>query len=216
MNDKQLRQDVIAELDFEPSIEAAEIGVAVDNGVVTLSGHVPNYAQKLAAERAAWRVKGVKAIAQEIQVRLASDKKCNDDEIAKRAVSMLAWNASVPRDALHVKVQNGWVTLSGNVNWNYQRDAAEAGIRKLSGVIGVINNINLVPAAQSTDIKQRIVEALKRHAEVEADRILISVQEGGRVSLEGDVHNWDERRAVERAAWSAPGVRIVEDHLRIG
>ncbi len=216
MNDKQLRRDVIAELDFEPSIDAADIGVAVEDGVVTLSGHVPNYAQKLAAERAAWRVKGVKAIAQEIQVRLASDKKCNDDEIAKRALDILAWNASVPREALHVKVQNGWVTLTGNVNWNYQRDAAEAAIRKLSGVVGVANSIDLVPAVQSADIKQRIVDALKRHAEVEADRILISVQAGGKVSLEGDVHNWDERRAVERAAWSAPGVRIVEDHLRIG
>lgn len=215
MNDKRLRQDVIDELDFEPSIEAADIGVIAENGVITLTGHVPTYAQKLAAERAVWRVKGVKAIAQEIQVRLPSDKKSNDDEIARRALDLLAWNSFVPNDAIQVKVQNGWITLSGKVNWNYQRDAAESAVRKLSGVVGVSNNIALVPTVEPMDIKQRIMNALKRRAEVEASRIQVAVQDGGQVRIEGEVDNWDERRAVETAAWSAPGVRAVEDRLRI-
>lgn len=216
LNDKQLRQNVIDELDFEPSIDSADIGVTAENGVLTLSGHVPSYSQKMAAERAAWRVKGVKAIAQEIQVRLASDKKSNDDEIAQRAINILAWNSSVPQNAVQVKVQNGWVTLAGQVSWNYQRVAAEADVRKLSGVVGVVNDISLTPAAQPADIKQRILGALKRHAEVEASHIRVTVRDGGAVSLEGDVDNWDEREAVQRAAWSTPGVRAVEDHLRIG
>lgn len=215
MNDKQLRQNVIDELDFEPSIESADIGVAAENGIVTLTGHVPTYAQKLAAERAVWRVKGVKAIAQEIEVRIPGDKKQNDDEIAQRAVSILAWNAAVPRDAVHLKVQHGWVSLSGQVDWNYQREAAENAIRKLSGVAGVINDITLKPSVQAVDVKQRITDALKRHAEVEAAKVQVNIREGGTVALEGEVDNWDERQAVVHAAWSAPGVRMVDDHLRI-
>jgi osmotically-inducible protein OsmY len=218
LNDKELRQDVLAELDFEPSVDSADIGVAVENGVVTLSGHVASFTQKLAAERAVWRVKGVKAIAQEIQVRIPSDKKDNDDEIAKRALSVLAWNASVPASAVHVKVQNGLVSLLGQVDWNYQRVAAESSIRRLSGVVGIVNNITLAPdrAVQADDVKRRIGEALKRHAELEASRIRVAVKDSGVVSLEGEVNNWDERDAAERAAWCAPGVRAVEDHLRIG
>jgi osmotically-inducible protein OsmY len=216
MNDRELRQNVIDELDFEPSIDSADIGVAAEHGVVTLTGHVPNYAQKMAAERAAWRVKGVKAIAQEIQVRFPMDKQHNDDEIAQRALSVLAWNVVVPRDAIHVKVQNGWVTLSGQVDWNYQREAAVADIRKLSGVSGVINEMTLKPSVQSGDVKQRITDALKRHAEIEASHIQISVRDGGTVDIEGGVDNWDERQAVVRAAWSVPGVRAVSEHLRIG
>jgi osmotically-inducible protein OsmY len=215
MNDKQLRQDVIDELDFEPSIDSADIGVTCENGVITLSGHVPSYTQKVAAERAAWRVKGVKAIAQEIQVRFAAAKKTNDDEIARRALDILAWSSPTPRDAVHVKVQDGWVTLSGEVRWNYQREAAEASVRRLSGVLGVTNAIALAPAAMPADIEQRIRGALRRRAEIEAGRIRVSVGDGGTVSIEGDVDNWEERRAVERAVWSTPGVRMVEDHLRI-
>jgi osmotically-inducible protein OsmY len=217
LNDKQLRQDLLAELDFEPSIDSADIGVAVENGVVTLTGHVPSFAQKLAAERAAWRVKGVKAIAQELQVRIPSDKKDNDDEIAKRALSVLAWNSSVPAGSVHVKVQAGLVTLLGQVNWNYQRVAAESSVRKLSGVVGILNNIALAPeqTVQPTEVKRRIADALKRHAELEAGRIQVTVRDSGVVSLDGEVNNWDERDAAERAAWCVPGVRTVEDHLRI-
>ena len=139
MSDSALRQDIIDELDFEPSVKAAHIGVAVDSGVVTLSGHVCSYAEKLAAEQAAKRVKGVKAIAQEIEVRYPSDLKTADDEIAKRAVNILRWSAVVPQDAVQVKVQDGWVTLSGQLEWQFQRTAAETEIRRLSGVAGVIN-----------------------------------------------------------------------------
>lgn len=215
MNDKQLRQDVIDELDFEPSIDSADIGVTCENGVITLSGHVPSYTQKVAAERAAWRVKGVKAIAQEIQVRFAAAKKTNDDEIAQRALNILAWSSPSPHDAVHVKVQDGWVTLTGEVRWNYQREAAEASVRRLSGVLGVTNAIALTPAAIPADVEERIRNALRRQAEIEAARIRVVVDDGGTVSIEGDVDNWEERRAVERAAWSTPGVRMVEDHLRI-
>lgn len=215
MNDKQLRQNVIDELNFEPSIHSADIGAAAESGVVTLSGHVPSYAQKLAAERAVWRVKGVKAIAQEIQVRIPGDMKHNDDEIAQRAVNILAWSALVPRESVRVKVQNGMVMLTGQLDWNYQRKAAEADVRKLSGVTGLINDITLKPAVQAVDVKQRITDALRRHAEVEASHVQISVRDGGTVSLEGEVDTWDELQAVVNAAWSAPGVQAVNDQLRI-
>jgi osmotically-inducible protein OsmY len=216
MDDKQLRQDVLDELEFEPSIDAANIGAAVENGVVTLSGHVPNYWQKTVAERAVWRVKGVKALAEEIKVRFPNDRKDADDQIAERAVSMLAWDASVPKDAVRVKVQDGWITLSGEVSWQFQRIAAEADVRKLTGVIGVSNNITIKAMVQAPDVRKRIEDALKRCAEVEARQISINVRDNGAVMLEGKVDNWDERRAVERAVWSAPGVRLVDDRITIG
>lgn len=216
MNDKELRQNVIDELEFEPSIDAANIGVAVEKGVVTLSGHVPNFAQKQAAERATWRVKGVKGIAEEIEVRFPSDKKTNDDEIAQRALNIIAWNTLVPRDSVRVKVQNGHVTLTGEVDWNYQREAAVADVRKLAGVCGVTNDIALKPAIQTVDVRQRITDALVRHAEVEASHVRVAVPRAGTVSLEGEVDSWDERAAIVKAAWSAPGVRDVQDRLRIG
>lgn len=215
MNDKALRQNVMEELDYEPSIESAAIGVTAENGIVTLTGHVPSYAQKLAAERAAWRVKGVRGIAQEIEVRLPSDKKVNDDEIAERAVAILSWSAPFPRDAVRVRVTDGWVTLGGHARWNHQRLAAERLILKLSGVVGISNEITLAPAAEAGDVRQRILEALQRHAGVEASRIRIDVGDGGSVRIEGEVDDWDERQAVGRAVWSAPGVRAVEDHVRI-
>lgn len=216
MNDKELRQLVADELEYEPSIDAADIGVAAENGVVTLSGHVADYAQKMAAERAAWRVKGVKGIAQEIEVRFPSDKKWNDDEIAIRAVSILAWNTLVPKDCVRVKVSDGWITLSGSVNWNYQRQAAENEVRKLNGVKGVLNNIALTSAVQAGDLKRRIQEALKRHAEVEADAVRVDVRSDGTVRIEGRVDNWSEMQAIEHAVWSAPGVQRVDDCLTFG
>lgn len=215
MSDMQVRSDVLDELDYDPSLDASNIAVMAKDGVVTLTGHVTSYAEKIAAEQAAWRVNGVKAIAQEIEVRLPGDKKLGDDEIAKRALNILHWDVLIQSDQLHVKVANGWITLSGEVPWNYQREAAEKAVRKLSGVTGVSNNIVVEPRVQAGDVRRNIVEALKRHAEVEADRITIDVRGNGTVAIDGRVDDWEERQAVERAAWSAPGVRAVENRVRI-
>lgn len=215
MNDKELRKLVIDELEFDPSIDAADIGVAAENGVVTLSGHVSDYIQKIAAERATWRVKGVKGIAQRIEVRLPGDKRQNDDEIAQRALNILAWNTVVPKNCVRVKVSDGWVTLSGDVRWNYQREAAANEIWKLGGVKGVTNSIQLQSMVQVGDVKQRIQDALKRHAEVEADEVHVDVREDGMIRLDGRVENWRELQAVKRAVWSAPGVQSIDDHLVI-
>lgn len=215
MNDKQLRQNVLDELEFEPSVDAEHIGVIVDKGIVTLSGYVPSYWQKTMAERAVWRVKGVKAIAQEIEVRINSDKKDADDQIAERAVKILDWDTAVPKNTVRVKVQDGWVTLDGEVNWQYQRTAAEQDVKKLTGVLAVSNNIVVKPNVQMIDVRQRIEDALKRHAEIQARDISVSVRDNGHVTLEGRVNNWKELQAVERAAWSAPGVRTVTDYISI-
>lgn len=213
--DSLLQQDVMDELDFEPSVNAAHIGVTAKNGVITLTGHVGSYAEKIAAEDAARRVSGVHAIAQEIEVRYPSDKKTSDDEIAARALSVLKWNAVVPYDAVQVRVQDGWVTLLGAVDWQFQRVAAESGIRRLSGVAGVLNEITLKPGVNSGDVKRKIEDALKRSAEIEAASIRVSALGNGKVALEGKVHDWQERDAVKRAAWSTAGVTSIEDHLKI-
>jgi osmotically-inducible protein OsmY len=215
MNDKEIRQNIIDELDFEPIVDAANIGVAVNNGVATLSGHVPSYLQKVAAERAVWRVKGVTGLAQEITVRLTPDGKWSDEEIAERALRLLSWSTLIPKDAVRVKVTDGWITLSGQVDWNFQRQAAESEVHKLSGVTGITNDIKLVPEVEASDIRSRITDALKRHAEVEAARIHIEVH-GDKVAISGEVDDWSERQAVKRAVWSTSGVRSVEDNLRIG
>lgn len=215
MTDLTLRTDVMDELEFEPSVDAANIGVAANQGVVTLTGHVSSYFEKQAAVDAARCVTGVKAIADEIQVRYPSNKKTADDEIAKRAVDILGWDMLVPSGSIQVVVRDGWVTLSGKVNWYYQKKNAEDDVRKLSGVMGVINNIEIKPLVQPTNVKQKIEDALKRRAEVEANAIKVTVKSGNKVVLEGKVDNWDELQAVQTAAWSAPGVASVEDHLKI-
>jgi osmotically-inducible protein OsmY len=215
MSNKNLRQHILDELEFEPSIDPAAIGVAVENGVVTLSGHVPSYWQKTAAEAAVWRVKGVKAIAQEIQVRFPQDKKHADDQIAERAVKMLDWDVLVPKNAIRVKVQNGYISLEGEVSWQFERRAVEENVRKLSGVVGVFNNIVIKPDMEATDVRMSIESALKRYAEQQSQRIRIDVRENGVVMLEGEVDSWDELQAVQRAAWSVPGVRIVESQMTI-
>jgi len=215
MTDPNLRQNIIDELEFEPRVNAAHIGVAVQRGIVTLSGHVISYAEKLAAEQAVKRVKGVRAIAEEIEVRFPEDKKTADDEIATRAVSILRWSAVVPADSVMIKVQDGLVNLSGQVNWQFQRSAAEAEIRRLSGVVGVVNSITIKPRIQPADVKRQIEAALQRNAQIDAQGIRVSVEDGGRVSLEGTVHDWRERDAAEHAAWLAPGVMRVDDRLRI-
>jgi osmotically-inducible protein OsmY len=214
MTDRTLREDIMNELDFEPRVNAAHIGVIVEKDVVTLSGHVASYAEKLAAEEAVRRVRGVRAIASEIEVRYPFDKKTADDEIAHRAIDILAWDATVPRGAVKITVQNGHVTLSGEVTWQFERKAAEDQIRKLSGVRAIINNIHVKPSIQPSDVKARIERALKRNAEVEARSIDVAV-EGSTVSLNGLVHDWAERDAAEQAAWSVLGVTSVIDRLRI-
>jgi osmotically-inducible protein OsmY len=214
MNDLQLRQDVLDELEYDPSFDAADIGVATENGDVTLTGHVRSYSEKMAAEAAVRRVKGVRAIAQEIEVRYPGDPKTSDDQIARRALDILAWDAAVPHEALTLKVEQGLVSLGGEVGWNFQRNAAEAAVRRLHGVRGVVNGIIIKPKVRAADIQQKIESALKRHAEVEARQIEVLVADD-KVTLRGKVDNWDERDAVELAAWSAPGVKSVVDHLTI-
>jgi osmotically-inducible protein OsmY len=216
MNDSTLRQDILDELDFEPSIDAADIGVAVEDGVITLTGHVATYSQKLRIEDVVGRVKGVKGIAQEIEVRPFGTNRTADDEIAKRAINTIAWNTSVPDNTVQVKVQKGWVTLSGKVDWQYQRIAAADAVRDLAGVVGVMNQIEIKPHISALDVKKRIEDALKRNAEVEAQAIKVAVLDGGKVRLDGRVHAWSERRAAEQAAWAAPGVHAVEDHISVG
>ncbi|HKH80666.1 MAG TPA: BON domain-containing protein [Methylovirgula sp.] len=214
MSDKALRQDILDGLEFEPSIDAAHIGVAVADGVVTLTGYVGSYAEKTMAEHVVRRVKGVRAIAEEIEVRFPARKKTADDEIAKRALAIIAWDTTVPNEELQVKVQHGWITLSGEVEWHFQRTAAEYAVRKLSGVVGVTNLISVRPQIDAEDVKQRIENALKRSAEIEADTIRIAVT-GSKVTLEGKVNAWHEREVAERAAWAAPGVSAVEDRLTV-
>ncbi len=214
MSDRSLRQDILEELEFEPSIDAAHIGVAVADGVVTLTGYVGSYAEKTMAEYVVQRVRGVCAIAEEIEVRFPARKKTADDEIAKRAVAIIAWNTTIPDETIHVKVQHGWITLSGEVEWYFQRTGAENAVRQLSGVFGVTNLISVRPQLDVGDIKQRIENALKRSAELEANSIRVAVA-GDKVTLEGKVNAWREREVAERAAWAAPGVSAVDDRLTI-
>ena len=212
-DDKALQQSVLDELDFEPSIDCSHIGVTAIDGVVTLTGHVPEYAQKAAAERAAWRVKGVKAVVQKVDVHYPSDPP-TDEEIAKRALGLLRWDSTVP-DSVHVKVADGWITLEGVVDWQFQRNNAERGLKFLKGIRGIRNLITLRPEITPTFVREKIVEALRRSALVEAQAIRIDVRDGGTITLEGHVDNWAERAAVEHAVWSAPGVRNVVDRLQV-
>jgi osmotically-inducible protein OsmY len=213
ISDHKLRQDVIDELDFEPGVDATHVGVAVNAGVVTLTGLVSTYAEKLAAERAARRVFGVKAIAQEIEVRLPSDRKTADDEIAKRAVDILKWAVGVPADPISVKVEKGVVTLDGKVDWQFQRRQAESAVHNLSGVIGINNLIRVNARPQVHEIKEKIENALRRSAELDASHVTVRA-EGG-VILGGKVHACYERDLAEQAAWSAPGVTEVQDRIEI-
>jgi osmotically-inducible protein OsmY len=214
MSDRTLKQAVEDELKWEPSIDAEHIGVTAEDGVVTLTGHVGSYSEKFTAEKAAKRVKGVRAIAQEIEIRFPNDKKTSDDQIAKRALDIIAWDSTIPEDKVQVKVQGGFVTLSGQVDWHYQRADAEYAVRKLAGIKGLSNEILIKPRAQASDVKQLIETALKRNAEWEAGSIKVSVL-NGRVTLDGKVKAWYERDLAERTAWSAPGVISVEDHISI-
>lgn len=214
MNDTTIHQDVLDELEFEPSIDAANIGVAVENGIVTLSGHVGSYAEKAAAEAAVRRVRGVRAIAEEIQIRYPERKKHADDEIAARALKIISWDTALPDAAIGVTVQRGCVTLTGEVPWHFQRIAAENAVRKLGGVVAIVNLVTIRPTASAADIGERIENALRRNAEIEASGIHAGVIDGN-VTLEGGVHSWNERRAAERAAWSVQGVTRVDNRISV-
>lgn len=213
MQDYALRQDILDQLDFEPSIDANDIGVTVEDGLVVLSGHVANYQQKLAAERIVSRIRGVRGLAIEIEVRAGAPGTA-DDEIAKRALNTLMWSTLVPPDKVRVKVQHGWITLSGALDWHYQRSGAETALLGLKGVRGITNLIELKPRVSAKDVKARIEGALKRSADLEAEAINVKVL-GNTVILEGNVRAWSDRRAVEQAAWSAPGVTTVDDRLTV-
>ncbi|HEV2301483.1 MAG TPA: BON domain-containing protein [Stellaceae bacterium] len=213
-SDLQLRQDVLDELEFEPSINAAHIGVSADHGVVTLDGFVESYAQKAAAERAARRVRGVKAIADEIEVRLPSDHKRSDDEIASRAVDILGWQVGFPAERIKIKVEKGVVTLTGDVEWQFQKTEAGEAVHKLTGVVGVLNQIRVASPVQAREVKETIQKALHRTTDVEAARITVDA-DGGKVILGGKVRARYERDIAERAAWSAPGVVEVQDRIAI-
>ncbi|MBX5222855.1 BON domain-containing protein [Rhizobium sp. NLR8a] len=215
MDDITLRQNIIDELDFEPSIDAANIGISVEEGIVTLTGHVGSYSEKETAERVVKRIKGVRGIAQEIDVRIFGNYEASDDDIARRAANMLDWNVSVPKGAIQVKVQKGWITLTGKAEWQYQKNAASDAVRNLAGVVGLSNLIEISPRVSAADVKKRIEDAFKRDAELESQGIRVEVS-GGSVTLKGKVHTWSERRAAERAAWSAPGIKTLNDQIAIG
>lgn len=212
--DMQLQRDVIEELDWDPAVRRAEIGVAAKDGVVTLSGNVESFAVKYAAVRATERVLGVRAIAEEIQVVLPSDSRRTDTEIAHAVADRLQWDTTLPPGAVRARVEDGWVWLEGETEWHYQRTAAEHTVRNVTGVTGVTNAIRLKPRASVVDVRERIESALKR-AETDACRISIEAIDG-RVVLRGQVRSWAERGDAERAAWSAPGVTFVDDQLTVG
>lgn len=214
MNDIDLRSDILEELEFEPSVDARNIGVAVSHGVATLTGHVGSYAEKAAVERAVQRIKGVRGMAQEIEIRLPANRKTHDDEIAERALKIIAWDTTIPADHVQVKVENGWLRLRGSVDWDFQRQAAANAVHKLSGVVGLTNELTVRTSVSVADVKLRIENALKRAAEIDASHIRVGVV-GGRVTLDGKVHILHERTAAQRAAWSAPGVRAVEDRIKV-
>jgi osmotically-inducible protein OsmY len=215
MTDLELKKSVESELNWEPSINAAEIGVATKDGIITLTGRVQSYWEKLAAERAAARVSGVRAVVNELEIRLPYASERTDEDIARAAVNALEWTISVPSERIKVKVSKGWITLEGNVEWQFQKSAAEKAVRYLTGVKGVSNLIDVKPQVSKSVVKTAIEDALKRSAEVDANRIKVET-DGEKVILRGTVRSWFEREEAERAAWAAPGVRSVDNRITIG
>ena len=213
-SDSDIKRDVEAELQSDPSIDATDIAVAVKNGVVTLSGFVPKFMDKLEAEAAAKRVAGVIGLANDLEVRLPLSDKRPDPEIARDAVAAVKTQLPFSWQQIKVIVDKGWVTLEGQVEWNYQREEAERAVRRVKGVTGVINTILLKPRVEPSEIKRKIEEAFRRSAEIDASRITVETN-GGEVVLRGTVRSWAERQEAERAAWKAPGVTRVVNQIAI-
>lgn len=212
--DLQLQHEVLAELDYEPTIDAGEIGVSVSDGIVTLNGIVKSFPEKWTAEQATLRIAGVRAVANEIDVKLILGAERSDADIARSALNALAWNIHVPKDRIKVKVAQGWVTLEGIVEWRYQRDIAQIVVHHMTGVKGVTNLIGVRPLVTSTEVGEEIEKALKRSAEIDAQQITVETV-GDKVILRGNVRSWTERKEAERVAWSAPGVSVVENHITV-
>ncbi|MGB3151299.1 MAG: BON domain-containing protein [Maribacter sp.] len=212
--DSKIKLDVQDELSWEPSIDETKIGVTVDDGVVTLSGEVDSYSKKLAAEKAAKRVQGVKAVAEDIVVKYASSLDKSDTDIAKAALNALKWHSSVPNDAVMVKVEDGWVYLSGEVKWDYQKNSAKNAIKDLSGVKGVINSITIKQEVKPYEVKNKIEEAFERSAEIDARGIKVTA-DGHTITLSGKVHSIKEKENAEKAAFNAPGVFEVKNNLKV-
>ena len=212
--DAQLQQDVIAELAWEPAVKATQIGVEARNGIVTLAGHVDSYAEKWHAEQAAQRVTGVMGVAVEIDVQLPGLSKRTDADIARSASNVLEWTTNLPRGAVKVLSENGWLTLSGDVEWDYQRRLAKGAVQNLFGVVGVSDSIVVKPRASTVAVRSGIESALQRRAQDDAQQVQVDI-DGGDVTLSGTVHSWSESELATRSAWSAPGVRTVVNNISI-
>ena len=212
--DIDLQRDVLDELKWEPSVNAAHIGVSVKDGVVNLTGHVPSYAEKYGAEKAAKRVFGVKAFANELDVKLPGSSKRTDGDVAAACLSAFEFNYAVPNEKIKVVVDSGWVTLEGEVEWQYQKNAADNAIRYLTGVTGVTNNLTVQAHASPSDVKSKIEAAFKRSAEIDAQRVSVETHDG-KVILHGSVRSWAERDEAQRAAWAAPGVTRVDNEITV-
>jgi osmotically-inducible protein OsmY len=210
--DSQLQRDVMDELVWEPSIDHAHIGVAAKGGVVTLSGFVSNYAQKMAVEHAAERVAGVQGIAEELKVRYPSAPKTSDDEIARRILDVFAWDITIPNDKVTVTVERGWVALSGKLDWNYQKEAARKAAGRIAGVIGISNKIEVNNILSVDNVRERIMAAFKRSSVADASALSVTA-DGHTIKLSGNVHSRYERQIAERTAWAAPGVNFVQDDI---